>query len=772
MNRSEMDQWSMAPPQGTPPTDHDTPGVGRRLAERANRALSARKGNNQHLGQPAQETAPSSASTTKQAAGSILRKIASPAPTSSKSPKASKPNSTGAAMGPNQPGQGSPNGKAGGAAAKSAGKAAAQAISKKAAMSAGTQAAAGAAAGAATGGVSVVAQAGVTAAKKAAKVVTSRVQAQAQARATGRNAKDIRKENRSPTTKLLMAAVAAVVALATLFMFIIVLGMTGQHPSFTSPGATLTSNLKQQQQAPSLWIQDAIQAGQDTSTPWPILLAIGYVTTEWGQVNPYGGTTNNGTQIGQLNSATEGAGPLLLSENFVGNNWPTKLSTAMNGDPLIAMEALGSALSKTGQQAAADQGLAYGTIVTDPFGTGGAANDSSSGTQKTVQPDTASPNMKAWVTAVQNLQPDIEPGICQSMAGGMPSPTYIYQCGQGGSNKGTPPILDWTTFGKPTNPQGVAQTDFADLVVTQEAPLLAGFTPASMNIPGLGVTVSPNGTLIVPPNLLPIFQAAAATCPGLSWTLLAADSYQESRWNTTAVGGGPTASSDGLYSYGMAQMEMRTFQEYSQPVPADMAPNPPQGAIPPTPFDPWDAEFAAARLLCADGVATNPQAALGGYNAGTPNTWDTPYIDAVLQWQSDIEAGLAAQGAPTKATTPQLAQLLTFAVHVIGTPYVWGGTGIAASGGFDCSGLTQAAAASAGLTIPRTSEAQWAALTHTNTPTPGDLVFFYFASDHQPSPDHVGIYIGNNQMIDAPTQGQTVRVDPIWTANLVGYAIP
>jgi cell wall-associated NlpC family hydrolase len=445
----------------------------------------------------------------------------------------------------------------------------------------------------------------------------------------------------------------------------------------------------------------------------------------------------------------------------------------MDSDPLAAMEALGTALAQAGQQAAADQGLAYGDIVTDPFGTGGPAPDASSGTQNPTQPDTSSKNMKAWIAAVQNLQPDINPGICQSMAGGMPAPTYIYQCGQSGSQSGSnghgpPPVLDWTTFGKPTNPQGVPQTDFANLVVTQEAPLLAGFNPPSTYIPGLGVTVSPNGTLAVPPSLLPIFQAAAATCPGLPWTLLAADAYQESRWDPTAVRIAPPA----LPSYGIGQFEQPTFNEYDKPVPADMAPNPPQGAEPPSVFDPWDSEFAAARLLCTDGVATNPQAALGGYNAGTPNTWDTPYIDSVLQWQSDIEAWLATQGAPAKATSPQLAQLITFAMKAIGTPYVWGGTGVATSGGFDCSGLTQAAAASAGITLPRTSEAQWEALPHTNTPTPGDLVFYDFPTDSQPPPNHVGIYIGNNEMIDAPQTGQNVRIDPIWTANLMGYAIP
>lgn len=764
MDRSELDQWSMAPPQGQADPTRAGPGVANKISKRAGRTRSSRRS----AGDQAQGAIPDIAGA-KKLTGATKR-----ASSKATGPKLGLPGSTKQAAGSNvkNGGSGGIGGKAAGAAKAAAGKTAGKAATKaatKAAGSAAAQAAGGLAAGAATGGVSLVAQVGINAAKKAASVVTSRVKARAQAKATGRKARDIRKENRGPVAKLLIAGIMAVLMLAGLFFFIIILSATNSHPTFQSPGNTLTSTLLQQDQAPTLWIQDAVQAGQDTATPWPILLSIGYATTDWGQVNPYGGNATSGSSIGQLGSTIEGAGPMLLSQQFVGNTWPSKPSTAMDGDPLKAMEALGRALAVTGQQAAADYNVAYGNIVNDPFGTGGAAPNASANNPQKPSPDPSSNNMKAWIEAVQNLQPDIEPGACQAMAGGGPSPAYIYQCGQSPGNKGAPPVLDWTTYGKPANPQGVAQTDFASMVVTQEAPLLAGFNSPSTNVPGLGVTVGSNGTLTVPPNLLPIFQAAAATCPGLQWTLLAADAYAESRWNVNAFRPG-SISADGQPSYGIAQMEMATFQEYDKPVPADTAPNPPQ-ATPLQPQNPWAAEFAAARLLCSDGVATNPQAALGGYNAGTPNTWDTSYIDTVLQFQANIQAGLALQGAPVKATSPQLVQLLTFAIHVIGTPYVWGGTG-AASGGFDCSGLTQAAAASAGINIQRTSEAQWKTLPHTTTPTPGDLVFFDFTSDSQPSPNHVGIYIGNNEMIDAPQPGQDVKVDPIWTANLVGYAIP
>jgi cell wall-associated NlpC family hydrolase len=81
---------------------------------------------------------------------------------------------------------------------------------------------------------------------------------------------------------------------------------------------------------------------------------------------------------------------------------------------------------------------------------------------------------------------------------------------------------------------------------------------------------------------------------------------------------------------------------------------------------------------------------------------------------------------------------------------VWAG---AAPGGFDCSGLTQYAFQAAGIALPHSSRAQ----STMGTPIaladlqPGDLVFFY-------SPvSHVGIYIGNGQMVHASTSGEPVK---------------
>jgi cell wall-associated NlpC family hydrolase len=115
-------------------------------------------------------------------------------------------------------------------------------------------------------------------------------------------------------------------------------------------------------------------------------------------------------------------------------------------------------------------------------------------------------------------------------------------------------------------------------------------------------------------------------------------------------------------------------------------------------------------------------------------------------------------GAPTTGIgapdpLPDVSQgekAVAFAFSKIGCPYVFGGTGPCADG-YDCSGLTQAAWAAAGVSIPRTSEEQ---ATLPAVPEsdlePGDILEFL-------GDGHVGIYVGNNMLIDAPQTGENVQ---------------
>ncbi|HEX5496499.1 MAG TPA: NlpC/P60 family protein [Mycobacteriales bacterium] len=86
-----------------------------------------------------------------------------------------------------------------------------------------------------------------------------------------------------------------------------------------------------------------------------------------------------------------------------------------------------------------------------------------------------------------------------------------------------------------------------------------------------------------------------------------------------------------------------------------------------------------------------------------------------------------------------------------GSPYVWAAAG---PDTFDCSGLTMWAWAQAGVSLPHQSQSQYATGTHVSRANllPGDLVFFY-------SPiHHVGLYIGDNLMVQAPQTGDVVKI--------------
>jgi cell wall-associated NlpC family hydrolase len=128
-------------------------------------------------------------------------------------------------------------------------------------------------------------------------------------------------------------------------------------------------------------------------------------------------------------------------------------------------------------------------------------------------------------------------------------------------------------------------------------------------------------------------------------------------------------------------------------------------------------------------------------------------LSAAEQSAVDQAHGGSIVGSPQAAAAPgQAAQVaLDTAMAQIGDPYVWAAAGPDA---FDCSGLTQYAYAAAGVSLPHSSSMQ----SQMGTPVsrselqPGDLVFFY-------SPvSHVGMYIGNGQMVHASTSGQPVQV--------------
>jgi peptidoglycan DL-endopeptidase CwlO len=122
--------------------------------------------------------------------------------------------------------------------------------------------------------------------------------------------------------------------------------------------------------------------------------------------------------------------------------------------------------------------------------------------------------------------------------------------------------------------------------------------------------------------------------------------------------------------------------------------------------------------------------------------------------RSAADARTPLTAGSVAATDSRAAAAVAYAYSKLGSPYVWGATGPDA---FDCSGLAQAAYRSAGVSIPRTTYAQIDAGRRVarSELQPGDLVFFYSGISH------VGIYIGNGQMIHAPNPSAPVRIAPI-----------
>ena len=128
--------------------------------------------------------------------------------------------------------------------------------------------------------------------------------------------------------------------------------------------------------------------------------------------------------------------------------------------------------------------------------------------------------------------------------------------------------------------------------------------------------------------------------------------------------------------------------------------------------------------------------------------------------------------AASTAPSPAAATAIAYARAQLGKPYVYGATGPDA---FDCSGLVQAAWQAAGISIPRTSEDQWADLPHVSSPQPGDLVFFPGGDGTPAAPGHVALVIGGGQMIQAYATGTPIEVSPLngdGAGGIVGYARP
>ena len=162
------------------------------------------------------------------------------------------------------------------------------------------------------------------------------------------------------------------------------------------------------------------------------------------------------------------------------------------------------------------------------------------------------------------------------------------------------------------------------------------------------------------------------------------------------------------------------------------------------------AEAAAARAAAARTVV--PAEPVPTTTAATTTAASTTTVATTT--------GVTTLQAPTTTTTPAPAlgpghpEAATIALRYLGIPYRWGGA--SPSTGFDCSGLVMYVYAQLGIQLPHQSEAQWGygVPVPRNELQPGDLVFYDGLS-------HVGIYIGNGEIVHAPQTGDVVKIAPL-----------
>jgi cell wall-associated NlpC family hydrolase len=278
------------------------------------------------------------------------------------------------------------------------------------------------------------------------------------------------------------------------------------------------------------------------------------------------------------------------------------------------------------------------------------------------------------------------------------------------------------------------------LVTVGSAPTTAKAATAQTGLSGAATALAKAD---IPPAWLIWYMDAAQTCPGLPWSVLAGIGTVESD-NGQSTAPGVHSGANFAGAEGPMQFEPATFAGYAT------GPDKPL-----SPYDPADAIYTAAAMLCASGArggtATGIENAVFAYNHAQ---W---YVSEVMSWA----AKYAAQGSSNAVATA-----IAFARAQTGKPYQWGAAG---PDSYDCSGLVYAAYAAAGIHIARTTY-QWSQdgpVIPLNQIQPGDLLFSAGSDGTPANPGHVVMYLGGGQVIQAPQTGEDVQTGPADLASVV-----
>ncbi|MEU4586664.1 transglycosylase family protein [Kitasatospora aureofaciens] len=194
-----------------------------------------------------------------------------------------------------------------------------------------------------------------------------------------------------------------------------------------------------------------------------------------------------------------------------------------------------------------------------------------------------------------------------------------------------------------------------------------------------------------------------------------------------------------------------------------------------------DTIYPGQQLTLGDGTPAQADRSSTATKSGSDFTWfdrsqksgqasNGGAVNAKPTARTTAPASKPAAQAQTKApaATGSMAAAVSFAESKVGQAYVYGGTG---NGGWDCSGLTQAALRAAGINIPRVAADQAAASTHVSLDSlqPGDLLF-WSNNGQNSGVYHVAIYVGGGQYVEAANPSVGVRLQTIanWAPDFAG----